>query len=337
MKNDLVKPCDPRQFPPTIPSQEYATTGGEVPAPRIAIAIPCYNEEVTVAKVVRDFAEGCPHAEIHVFDNGSTDLTVQNALGAGAIVHRVLARGKGHVVRAIFRQLECDALVIVDGDDTYSAKDVNQLIEPVLAGAADMVVATRLEQHGENSFRPFHMMGNKLFNLAINTLFRVTLRDVLSGYRAFSPRFAKTCPILSHGFEVETELTLRAIEHSFPIYEIPAPYRERPRGSLSKLRTVRDGVRVLLAIFRIFRDFRPLLLFGALGVGALFAGAILGLLVIDEFQQLHRVIGISRAMLAVGLCLFGGISLTAGITLDSINRRIHALYVLIADEVILRK
>lgn len=303
---------------------------------QIAVAIPCHNEEATIVRVIEDFRAACPEADIHVFDNASTDKTAALAREAGAIVHFVPFRGKGHVVRAIFRQLDAEVVVIVDGDDTYPAACVRELIEPVLAGRADMVVGTRLETHSSDSFRPFHLLGNRVIAATIGGLFRTNLRDILSGYRAFSRRLLRTSPILSNGFEVETELTVQAIERNLVVHEVPITYRERPPNSVSKLHTISDGIRILLTILRIYRDFRPLVLFGTMGLVAIGLGLLIGLSVLHEFELNHRVVGAARALLAVGLGLGGGISLTAGVILDSMNRRVRELYTLMADQILLR-
>jgi len=302
--------------------------------PSLGIAIPCHNEATTIAKVVADFRAACPEAVVYVFDNASTDGTGAIAKAAGAVVHSVPFRGKGHVVRAIFRQVDADVTVLVDGDDTYPADRVHELMAPVLAGEADMVVGTRLEAYSERSFRAMPVAGNRLIAMTIGALFRTELKDVLSGYRAFSRRFRRTTPILSNGFEVEAELTVQSIERNLAIVEIPVPYRERPPNSFSKLSTVKDGFRVLLTIFRIYRDFRPLVLFGTAGGVVVAAGILIGFSVLNEFELHHRVIGAARAMLAVGLCIAGLTSLTAGVILDSMNRRIRELYTLLADQVL---
>lgn len=304
--------------------------------PRIAVAIPCHNEATTIGKVVRDFQRACPAAVVYVFDNASSDGSGELARAAGALVHSVPFRGKGHVVRAIFRHVDADVTVIVDGDDTYPADKVDALMAPVLAGQADMAVGTRLDSYSERSFRLLHVFGNRLISATIGALFRTELRDILSGYRAFSRRFRRTSPILSNGFEVETELTVQAIERNFTIVEVPIPYRERPPNSTSKLRTVRDGVRVLLTIFRIYRDFRPLALFGLAGGAGIVAGLLLGFSVLSEFEQHRRVIGAAKAILSVGLCITGITSMTAGVILDSMNRRVREIYTLLADQVLSR-
>jgi glycosyltransferase involved in cell wall biosynthesis len=300
---------------------------------KIAILIPCFNEELAVGKVIQGFQKSMPEAEIHVFDNASHDRTAEVARAAGAIVHHVAARGKGNVVRAMFRDVDADAYVMVDGDDTYPADLAPELIAPVLRGEAEMVVGTRLQRFESNSFRRFHLFGNGLVRQCINWLFAADLRDVLSGYRAFSRRFVKTMPVLSSGFEIETEMTLHALERRFIVREIEVPYGERPEGSESKLRTFRDGSRVLWTIFRIFKDYRPMPFFGALGALIMGLGIVAGIAVLDEFASRGQVLGLARAALSVGLCLAGLLSITTGLILDTVNQRARELYVLLADQV----
>lgn len=308
---------------------------GRVPA-SIAIAVPCYNEAITIAKVIADFREVLPHAEIHVFDNASDDRTGEIARECGAHVHFVAARGKGEAVRAMFRILDHDVIVMVDGDDTYPANRVRELVAPVLEGRAEMVVGTRLEEHGDESFRALHVFGNKLVLRCINTFFRTGLSDVLTGYRAFSRRFVKTMPVLSKGFEIETEITLHALEHRLTILEIPVPYGERPEGSVSKLQTFRDGRRVLGAILGLYKDYRPLEFFGIPGLLLLLAGAALGVLVVQQFLATGQVLGVARALLSVACGILGLVSIATGLILDTVNRRSRELYVLIADHVVRR-
>ena len=310
------------------------TTQREARATEIAVAIPCYNEAITVAKVVEDFRRALPEATIHVFDNNSTDRTGEAAARAGAIVHFVSARGKGEAVRAIFRELDADVIVMADGDSTYEAGRVRELIAPVIAREAEMTVATRLRQARPENFRTFHVFGNRLVLRAINTLFGTNLSDVLSGYRAFSRRFVKTMPVLSRGFEVETEITLHALEHRQPIVEVPLPYGARPEGSASKLNTLQDGRRVLTTLFRLYKDYRPLMFFGIPGAILLAAGIFAGVLVVGEFIDAGKVTGIARAVFAVSCCLLGTVALATGLILDTVNRRARELYVLLADHVI---
>ena len=307
---------------------------GAAPRPSVAVAIPCYNEAITVAKVVGDFRQALPQARIHVFDNGSTDRTAEAAQRAGAALHRVSSRGKGEVVRAIFRDIDADVIVMVDGDDTYPAGRVAELIAPVLAGRADMVVATRLADHHAASFRALHLPGNRLVLGLINLLFGTSLSDVLSGYRAFSGRFAKTMPVLSRGFEIETEITLHALEHRKTIVEVPLPYGTRPEGSRSKLSTFQDGRRVVATLLMLYKDYRPMLFFGIPGCLLLAAGIAAGIAVVGEFVESGRVTGIARAVFAVACCLVGTVSVATGLVLDTVNRRTRELYVLLADHVV---
>lgn len=298
---------------------------------KIAVLIPCFNEELTVGKVVRDFRAALPEATIHVFDNSSTDRTNQEALEAGATVHFVPQRGKGNVVRVMFREVDADVAVMVDGDDTYPADRVRTLMAPVLFKRAAMVVGTRLVGHDAESFRPLHVFGNKLVLGTSNVAFGAHLTDMLSGYRVFSREFMKTMPVLSRGFEIETEMTLHALTHGMPIVEIPVPYGVRPEGSLSKLHTLRDGYRVLKTVFWLFKDYRPLVFFGWAGACAMFIGLILGIQVVREFLEYQRVVGVARAALTASAFVIGLLSMTTGLILDTVNRRSRELYMLLAD------
>jgi len=265
----------------------------------IAVLIPCYNEAPTVGKVVRDFRAALPEASIHVFDNCSTDRTAEIARQAGATVHSVRRQGKGNVVRAMFREIDADVGIMVDGDDTYPADRARDLIAPVLFRQTDMVVGTRLVEHGERSFRPLHIFGNKLVLETCNVLFGARLTDILSGYRAFSRQFMKTMPVLSAGFEIETEMTVHALVHRMQTAEVPVAYGERPAGSRSKLNTIRDGYRVLKTVFWLFKDHQPLLFFGLFGALSMLCGVVMGIAVFGEFLEYQRVVGAARAVLAV--------------------------------------
>ena len=301
---------------------------------RLALLIPCFNERLTIASVVEDFRRHVPEAQIHVFDNNSTDGSAELAAAAGAIVHTVPVRGKGEVVRAMFREVEADVYAMVDADCTYPADRLRDLVAPVAEGRADMVVGTRLEQHGSGSFRPLHVFGNNLMLRTINALFAARLSDVMSGYRVFSSRFVKTMPVLSHEFEIETEMTLHALEHRMPIVEVGVAYGKRPPGSESKLSTFRDGYKVLRTVFHLYKHYRPLAFFGYIGLAFIFAGAIAGVLVTLEFLEKGQVIGVARAVLAVAFGILGVMSLATGAILDTVNRRARELYVLLADQVV---
>jgi glycosyltransferase involved in cell wall biosynthesis len=297
----------------------------------IAVIIPCLNEEGTVGKVVADFRAALPGAVVYVCDNASADSTAARAKEAGAVVVREHRRGKGAAVRRMFRDVDADLYVMVDGDGTYPADRVPDLIRPVLEGRADMCVGTRLERFEADSFRVFHRFGNALIRGTINVLFGCNLSDVLSGYRCFSRRFVKSVPLLSRGFEVETELTLQALDKDFSIEEITVDYFKRPDGSFSKLNTYTDGALVLKTIFRIFKDYKPLRFFTAAGAIFLFFGLALGAIPIAEFMRTGLVLHFPTAILAVGFVITALFSFSTGLILDTINRRHREHYRLIAD------
>ncbi|MFQ5650640.1 MAG: glycosyltransferase [bacterium] len=294
-------------------------------ADKIEIAIPCYNEEATVVKVVSDFREAIPNADIVVYDNNSSDATAERALQAGARVARVNQQGKGHVVEAIFETTDADVVIMVDGDDTYEAQDVVKLIEELEEDGADMVIGTRL-QNGTGEFRPMHYFGNRLLTRTLNLIFGTRHRDILSGYRAFSRRFIENVPVLSNGFEVETELMVQALENGMGVAEIPIRFRDRPEGSVSKLRTIRDGYRIIVMMVTLFRDHRPLFAFSIAGLVSALAGAPLWLLGFLYGEQsklftLFRNVGATMIMLTLGLFL-------VGLILNTINTRFRELQTL---------
>jgi glycosyltransferase involved in cell wall biosynthesis len=298
---------------------------------RIAVIIPCLNEEGTVGRVVADFRAALPDAVVYVCDNASADSTSARASEAGAVVVREHRRGKGAAVRRMFRDVDADLYVMVDGDGTYPAGSVYDLIRPVAEGRADMCVGTRLARFESGSFRVFHRFGNSLIRDTINILFGCRLSDVLSGYRCFSRRFVKSIPLLSVGFEVETELTLQALDKDFPVEEITVDYFKRPDGSFSKLNTYSDGALVLKTIFRIFKDYKPLKFFTASGVIFLLTGLALGAIPIAEFMRTGLVLHFPTAILAVGFVITSLFSFSTGLILDTINRRHRELHRLIAD------
>jgi glycosyltransferase involved in cell wall biosynthesis len=298
---------------------------------RVAVIIPCLNEEATVGKVVADFRAALPYAVVYVCDNASTDSTSARAAQAGAVVVREHRRGKGAAVRRMFRDVEADLYVMVDGDGTYPADRVRDLIRPVAEGRADMCVGTRLARFEADSFRVFHRFGNSLICDTINVLFGCGLSDVLSGYRCFSRRFVKSVPLLSRGFEVETELTLQALDKDFTVEEVTVDYFKRPDGSFSKLNTYSDGALVLITIFRIFKDYKPLKFFTAAGVIFLLTGLALGAIPIAEFMRTGLVLHFPTAILAVGFVITSLFSFSTGLILDTINRRHREHHRLIAD------
>jgi glycosyltransferase involved in cell wall biosynthesis len=292
---------------------------------RVAVLIPCFNEAITVERVVRDFREQLPAADIYVYDNNSTDDTAEAARRGGAIVRHECRQGKGFVLQAMFRDIDACYYVLVDGDGTYPADQVKKLLGETMYGKADMTVGTRLAQHEERSFRPFHVLGNQLVRQAINWIFGANLSDVMSGYRVFSRRFVLEVPLVSKGFEIETELTLQALYRGMVIREVPILYGTRPAGSQSKLSTVRDGIRVLVKIVNIFKAYRPLLFFGLLGMAACGAGLALGSAPVIEFFATGRINRFPTAILAASLEIVGMVLGTCGIILDSVNHHFKEL------------
>lgn len=233
----------------------------------IAILIPCYNESQTIEKVIREYREVLPEADIYVYDNNSTDGTDEIARAAGAIVRYEYRQGKGNVVRSMFRDIDADCYLMIDGDDTYPAENARQMVELVLDKGVDMVIGDRLSStYFTENKRPFHNSGNRVVRWLINKLFRNDVRDIMTGYRAFSRLFVKTFPVLSKGFEIETELTIHAVDKNFLLEEIPVTYRDRPEGSESKLNTFSDGVKVLGTIASLFREYKPFRFFTAVAV-----------------------------------------------------------------------
>lgn len=288
---------------------------------RIAVVIPCYNEELTIAHVVAQFRAELPDAAIYVFDNNSTDRTVELALGAGARVRHELRRGKGYVVQSIFRQVDADVYVIVDGDGTYPSAAVHDLIAPVLARKADMVVGSRLHALSESEFEPVNRWGNRLVLGLLRAIFGVRLTDILSGYRAFDRRFAKNLALFGGGFEIETELTIKAVARGYRILEVPVNLTARPEGSHSKIHLFRDGMLILTTILTLFRDYKPLTFFGSLGLVCMITAALSALPVISDYLRTGLVGHLAFAVLALGVGFAGMLLITIGLLLHSIARR----------------
>ena len=286
---------------------------------------PRYNEELTIADVVRQFRAQLPGAVVYVFDNNSADRTAEEARRAGAIVRREQRQGKGYVVQSMFRQVDADIYVMVDGDGTYPAATVQELIAPILNRDADMVVGSRLHHHSRSEFSPLHRFGNRLFQVVVSRLFRVRLTDILSGYRAFSRRFVKDMPLGSGGFEVETELKIKALQRGYHIVEVPTDLSRRPDGSHSKIRWVRDGVLILNTILALFRDYKPLTFFGAAGLALIVGGLFPGVIVTLDFLRTGLVPRLPSAVLAVGLVLCGMLLIIAGLIVHTIVRRFQEL------------
>lgn len=288
----------------------------------IAVLIPCYNEGLTIQKVVTDFRKELPEAEIYVYDNNSKDNTVEEALKAGAIVRHEYRQGKGNVVRRMFTEIDADVYVLVDGDDTYPAENVREMVEYVETGKADMVNGDRLSNgsYVNENKRAFHDFGNNLVKKIINFLFQSDLKDIMTGYRVFSRRFVKNWPVISEGFEIETEMTLHALDKRFIIHEIPVDYRDRPEGGESKLNTFSDGIKVLKKIVTVFKDYRPLAFFGVMGLLFFFAGILAGIPVIMEYMKTRIILHIPLTVLAAALEMFALNFMTCGFILDTIAK-----------------
>lgn len=287
--------------------------------PRIAVLVPCYNEEAAIGKVVEDFTSALPEAEIHVCDNASTDNTIAIAGAAGAIVHQELNPGKGNVVRRMFADVEADIYVLVDGDDTYDAASAPALVAKLEDDELDMVVGAR-DARGEAAYRTGHRLGNRVLTGLVASIFGNRIRDMLSGYRVFSRRFVKSFPALSTGFETETELTVHALELRMPIAEVFTPYKSRPAESHSKLSTFRDGWRILRTIFELVRQERPNEFFAILTALLVIASVVLAWPVLLTYIETGLVPRFPTAILAMGLMLLAFLSLTCGLVLDTVTR-----------------
>jgi glycosyltransferase involved in cell wall biosynthesis len=287
--------------------------------PRLAVLVPCFNEEVAIAKVVADFKTALPEAAIYVYDNNSTDRTAEVARDAGALVRRELHQGKGNVVRRMFADVEADIYVLVDGDATYDAPSARAMIVRLGNDRLDMVVAARVEENA-NAYRPGHRTGNRLLTGFFASVFNATFSDILSGYRVFSRRFVKSFPVLSRGFEIETELSVHALELELAVAEIPTPYYARPAGSVSKLNTWRDGLRILSTILGLFRSERPLAFFSGLGIVLAIVSIGFSIPIFVTYFEQGIVPRIPTAILSTGLMLLAFLAIVAGLVLDTVTR-----------------
>lgn len=297
---------------------------------KLAILIPCYNEAPTIGEVVAAFKRIAPSADVYVYDNNSTDGSGEVALGAGAIVVPECRQGKGFVVRSMFRDIDADCYVMVDGDNTYPAEDALALSRQVLDGRADMVIGDRLSStyFSENS-RPFHGIGNRLVRWLVNGIFRSDIRDVMTGCRAFSRRFVKTFPVLSTGFEIETEMTIHALDKNFLVSEEPVMYRDRAEGSSSKLSTVRDGTRVLKTVVALFKDYEPLAFFGIASLILLILAVATFLPPLEEYLETGFVRRLPTLVVSIGFGVGALLSLVCAVILDAIRKQSRQFYELL--------
>lgn len=286
----------------------------------IAILIPCYNEALTIGKVIDDFKKELPNAKIYVYDNNSKDRTAEIAVEHGAIVKKEYRQGKGNVVRSMFFDIDADYYIMIDGDDTYPAEFAHSLLDPIINNEADMVIGDRLSNgtyESENK-RNFHNFGNNLVKSLINTLYKSKINDIMTGYRAFNKFFVKSFPVMSPGFEIETELSIHSLDKRFLIKELPIDYRDRPEGSESKLNTFSDGFKVLRTIFTLFKDFKPFFFFFSWAVLFFILGLAVGIPVIVEFLSTQFITKVPSAILAVGLVILSMLSFACALILDTV-------------------
>lgn len=288
----------------------------------IAVIIPCYNEALTIGKVIDDFRSELPEATVYVYDNNSTDGTAEIARTRGAIVKYEPRQGKGNVCRQMFRDIDADCYLMVDGDDTYPAEPARSLCAPILAGEADMVVGDRLSNgtYAQQNARAFHGFGNDLVRAMIRWIYGYGFEDVMTGYRAMSRPFVKTFPVLSEGFQIETELSIHAVDRRWRIADVPVEYRNRPEGSVSKLNTVRDGLKVIAMIGTLFKDYRPLKFFSLVALLFCIGGLCVGIPVVTEYLATGLVPRFPTAILAVALMFMAALSLATGFILDAVAK-----------------
>ena len=286
---------------------------------RIAVLVPCFNEEAAVATVIADFRKALPSAEIFVYDNNSSDRTAAVAREAGASVRSERRQGKGHVVRRMFADVDADIYVLVDGDATYDAASAPRMIDTLLSGHLDMVVGLRVDQ-AEAAWRPGHRTGNRLLTGFLSSVFGQAFKDILSGYRIFSRRFVKSFPVLSDGFEIETELSVHALELALPVAEVETPYYARPEGSVSKLNTWRDGIRILGTILKLYRSEKPLRFFMAIAVFLTLVSVGLAFPVLVTYLEEGLVPRLPTAVLSMGLMILAVLSVSSGLVLDTVTR-----------------
>ena len=294
---------------------------------KIAVLIPCYNESKTIEKVVKDYKKVLPDADIYVYDNNSTDNTDKIAKNAGAIVRYEYKQGKGNVIRSMFREIEADCYLMIDGDDTYPSEFAPLMCDYILEGKADMVIGDRLSStYFTENKRPFHNFGNRIVRFLINKLFKNNIKDIMTGYRAFSYEFVKGFPVLSKGFEIETEMTIHAVDKNFKLVEIPVTYRDRPEGSVSKLNTYKDGFKVLKTIAILFKEYKPALFFNFLASILIIISLILGIPVLVEYFNTGLVPRFPTLIVSGLLIVISLLLIVCGIILQVIVKKHKQLY-----------
>jgi glycosyltransferase involved in cell wall biosynthesis len=300
---------------------------GDIENKKIAVLIPCYNESKTIEKVIKDYKKVLPEADIYVYDNNSSDGTDKIAKKAGAIIRYEYKQGKGNVIRSMFKDIDADCYLMIDGDDTYPKENAREMCDYVLNGQADMVIGDRLSStYFTENKRPFHNFGNRLVRGLINTLFKSNVRDIMTGYRAFSYDFVKTFPVLSKGFEIETEMTIHALDKNFLLKEIPVEYRDRPSGSVSKLNTFSDGFKVLKTIGRLFKEYKPSIFFGLISLLFFIISLCFGIPVFVEYFKTNMVprfptLIFSGFMLIVSILMF-----VCGVILEVVVKKHRQLF-----------
>lgn len=298
----------------------------------IAVLIPCYNEESTVRKVVQDYKKVLPNAKVYVYDNNSTDKTVEYAKEAGAVVRHEYLQGKGNVVRRMFRDIDADCFIITDGDDTYPAEAAAEMASRIFEGKADMVIGDRLSStYFEENKRLFHNTGNRAVRWLINKIFKTDIKDIMTGFRAFGKDFVKTFPVLSQGFEIETEMTIYAVEMNFTIDEIPVTYRDRPQGSFSKLNTFSDGYKVIATIFRLFKNYKPFVFFGIISVIFLTCSAFCMVPVFKEYFSTGMVPKFPTLIVGASFGICALLSFFSGVILDVIRNKHRQLIEILSN------
>ena len=299
---------------------------------KIAVLIPCYNESMTIAKVVRDYKEALPEAEIYVYDNNSTDKTDELALEAGAIVRYEYRQGKGNVIRSMFRDIDADCYLMIDGDDTYPAENARQMCDLVLNKGVYMVIGDRLSStYFTENKRPFHNVGNRSVRFLINRIFKSNVKDIMTGYRAFSRQFVKNFPILSKGFEIETEMTIHALDKNFLLEEVPVEYRDRPEGSVSKLNTVKDGAKVIMTIFRLFSEYKPLKFFSLISILLSILGTAFLVPVLIDYFRTGLVARFPTLFVCVACYIIAALLFTCGIVLHAVAKKHKMLFELLMN------